>query len=143
MGRDLTLFERMRIVTDQHRQRELAGLDTDALLQRSIRENITRLFNIRQGHAPAQPDLGIPTPTEIAYDFPHSIETVRQCLMRSIEKYEPRLLKVQLNYVEVSDDRMSMKFQVNARVQADGVDRGTMAFTVSVGAGGDARVGSN
>ncbi len=112
MFREGSLFERlMRPDPGQRTMQE----DTNALM-RSILHNLQQILNTRQGSAAAQMELGILTPTEIAYNFPDSITQVQRAIRECIEKYEPRLTAVEVSYIEDSDDPLSLRFQITGKL---------------------------
>lgn len=108
-----SLFERLRnpAGTSSHTLEE----DTGALLQ-SILRNLTRILNAREGQCPAQPDYGIPSPSEVAQAYPDSINSVLKTIRHCIERYEPRLRDVQVIPIESDDQQLVVRFQITARL---------------------------
>jgi len=87
---------------------------------RSIGLNLTNLFNSWAGHAPAQMDLGMPAPSEIAHNYPGSITDVQRAIRTCIEKYEPRLTNVRVMHVEGEGDSLQIRFQIDAQLAGQG-----------------------
>jgi type VI secretion system protein len=85
-------------------------------LKRSILNHLQHMFNSRHGHAPAQPDYGIPDLNEFMFEFPDSITPMRQAIERSIEKYEPRLKNVKAIWVRDEDNPLNIRFEISARL---------------------------
>lgn len=108
-----TLFERLTDPDPPGSRR----LELDlGRLKRSILMHLQKMLNSRHGHAPAQPDYGIPDLNEFMFSFPESITPMRQAIERSIEKYEPRLKNVKAAWVADEDDPLNIRFEISARV---------------------------
>ena len=108
-----TLFERL---TDP----DLPGsqrLELDvSRLKRSVLLHLQKMLNSRHGHAPAQPDYGVPDLNEFMFSFPESITTMKQAIERSIEKYEPRLKNVKATWVADEENPLNIRFEISARL---------------------------
>ena len=116
MVRERTLLERLanpdpgedsRMDVDMHR------------LRRSVLGHLQKMLNARHGHAPAQPDYGIPDLNEFMFSMPESITPMRQAIQQSIEKYEPRLKNVVATWVPDEDDPFNIRFDIKARLIGD------------------------
>ena len=108
-------------------------------LLRSIVNNLRHILNSRLGNAPAQPDLGMPAPSEIVRGGPDGIEKILRNLRACIEKYECRLTAVDVAHVESEDDALSLRFQVTARV-AGAKDDVVVSFDTLVDPSGRIRI---
>ncbi len=126
---DRTLFERLAASTPQGGH--VTRLDV-ARLRRSVLGHLRNMLNSRHGHAPAQPDYGIPDLNEFMYAFPESKEPMRQAIQTSIEKYEPRLKNVRATWVPDEDDPLNIRFEITARLVTDDKDV-PVSFTTNVG----------
>ncbi|MBI5867781.1 MAG: type VI secretion system baseplate subunit TssE [candidate division Zixibacteria bacterium] len=129
MINDRTLFERLAAPTPQGGH--VTRLDV-ARLRRSVLSHLRNMLNSRHGHAPAQPDYGIPDLNEFMYAFPESKEPMRQAIQTSIEKYEPRLKNVRATWVPDEDDPLNIRFEITARLVTDDKDV-PVSFTTNVG----------
>lgn len=89
--------------------------DTGELV-RSILRHLQRLLNSRKGHAPAQPDYGVPDSSEVAHNLPGAIREMQREIKQSIEMFEPRLCHVDVAHVEVEGDDLTLRFQITARL---------------------------
>jgi type VI secretion system protein len=108
-----SLFERLRKArTDSVR---ISADDPQEKLRSAIR-NLQNLFNAWAGHAPAQMDLGLPPPSEIAHGYPQSIPLVIKAIRTCIEKYEPRLTDVRVMHVESEEAVLQLRFKVDAKL---------------------------
>lgn len=74
------------------------------------------MLNSRHGHAPAQPDYGIPDLNEFMFAFPDSLTPMRQALQASIEKYEPRLRNVKVVWAPDENNPLNIRFDITARM---------------------------
>jgi type VI secretion system protein len=117
-----TLFERLVNPEPPGARR----LEIDAgHLKRSILNHLQHMFNSRHGHAPAQPDYGIPDLNEFMFEFPDSVTPMRQAIEKSIEKYEPRLKNVKAVWVRDEDNPLNIRFEITARLA---VEKGNIPF---------------
>ena len=128
-----SLFERLRSAADSTSRpfQESAGD-----LQNSIRSNLQNLFNSWIGHAPAQMDLGLPSPSEIAYRYPDSIPEVRRAIENNIEKYEPRLENVRVFHLESEGESLQVSYQIEAMT----LDGESFSFETTVDHSGEVKL---
>jgi type VI secretion system protein len=89
--------------------------DTGELV-RSVLRHLQRLLNSRKGHAPAQPDYGIPDSSEVVHSLPGAIREMQKAIKQSIEMYEPRLCHVDVVHVEVEGEELTLRFQITAQL---------------------------
>lgn len=106
---------------------------------RSVLRNLQHILNSRLGDAPAQPDLGMPSPSEITQAAPDAINLVMRNLRACIEKYEPRLSSIDIAHVEAGDEILTLRFQVTARLVVS-KDGATISFDTVVNPGGHIRL---
>lgn len=62
----------------------------------SITDNLTRLFNAREGIIPHLTGYGLPDISELYRQMPSGAETLRGAIKQTVEKYEPRLKNVRV-----------------------------------------------
>ncbi len=72
------------------------------------------MLNCWHDHAPAVPDYGIPSISELVHSFPESIGFMQRAIRTTIEKYEPRLRRVRVIPVDSEDDILSLNFEISA-----------------------------
>lgn len=130
-----TLFERIRNA-DAPRDPSMT-LDRSRVM-RSVADNLSRIFSSRVGHAPAQMDYGMPDPVEIAMSFPSGVDTLRKALKECIERYEPRLVDVQVLMVETEGDDRNVRLMVRAGLL--GHPNETVSIDTSVDSAGKLQV---
>ncbi|MHC4778421.1 MAG: type VI secretion system baseplate subunit TssE [Planctomycetota bacterium] len=133
-----SLFERLRAAADPTSRpfEESAG---DLL--RSIQANVKNLLGTWTGHAPAQMDMGLPSPSEIAYRYPDSIPEVRRAIEHCLGKYEPRLKDVRVYHVEGEGEgeNLQLRFQVEA-VAVNGDQEERFSFETLVDHSGEIEI---
>jgi type VI secretion system protein len=108
-------------------------------ITKSVLRNLQNILNSRLGDAPAQPDLGMPSPSEITQASPDAINLVMRNLRACIEKYEPRLSGIDIAHVEAGDEILTLRFQVTARLVVS-KDGRTISFDTVVNPGGHIRL---
>lgn len=135
MGNDRTLLER------------LAEPDPDA--RRTIRENtqrlvdsvmrhLQRMLNTRQGHVPIQPEYGMPDITDCAEGSPEALDRIRRAIRTSIEMFEPRLRRVRITHLPVSDD-LNLHFGITGQLLMDR-EQVAVQFSTTVNPSGNATI---
>ena len=129
MVSERTLFERLAN-PDQGTSRRLT-VDVNRL-RKSVILHLRKMLNTRHGHAPAQPDYGIPDLNEFMFSMPESITPMRQAIQTTIEKYEPRLSNVKVSWTPDEDDPLNICFEIEARLQV-GDKAFPVSFTTNVG----------
>jgi type VI secretion system protein len=132
---DETLFERLlrgRPVRDPS-----MSIDR-ARLRRSIAANLERLLSSREGHAPAQPDYGMPDAGEVLHAWQGGPELVRKRLKQVIETYEPRLQDVKV--LQVQDVAFGQTLRYSLRAQLRGMPQENWAFELVVQPTGRLRI---
>jgi type VI secretion system protein len=136
MSRERSILERLAKPRTKG-QRTLAENTTE--ITRSVLRNLQHILNSRLGDAPAQPDLGMPSPSEITQASPDAINLVMRNLRACIEKYEPRLSGIDIAHIEAGDEVLTLRFQVTARL-AVSKDGTTISFDTVVDPGGRIRL---
>jgi len=136
MSRERSILERLAKPSTKG-QRTLTENTTE--ITRSVLRNLQHILNSRLGDAPAQPDLGMPSPSEITQASPDAINLVMRNLRACIEKYEPRLSGIDIAHVEAGDEILTLRFQVTARLVLSR-DGATISFDTVVNPGGHIRL---
>jgi len=96
---------------------------TDRDLRDSILENLTHMCSTRLGTMLTCPDYGIADVSEMIHAFPDAIHIMAQTLRHTIQTYEPRLQQIQVLHVPSEGADLTLRFEVRARVVADGAKR--------------------
>lgn len=90
--------------------------ESDAEVIESVLDHLRRMLNTRQGHVLVAHDYGMPDFTGFS-QAPDARDAIRQAIRDSIKNYEPRLKKVQVNYIET--DQLEIRFEIVATLQAE------------------------
>jgi type VI secretion system protein len=113
MAREKTLLERL---ADPAGYRSLTVADNTQELADSILGHLRKMLNSRQGHALIQPEYGMPDVTEFIQNLPEMVDAVQRGIRNSIEKFEPRLRNVAVNYVLSPDLGANLRFEITAEL---------------------------
>lgn len=100
----------------------------------SIVDNLSRLFNARQGALEHLEGYGLPEIAEIYRDAPASIPRLRRAIRQAVRTYEPRLTDVQVSHRPAGNDRtaVSLTFLLSARLVGQDAIRFETVFQSSV-----------
>lgn len=137
MVRGRTLLERFRDPRPNEPMR--ATQDLEALAD-SILQHLAKMLNTRRGGPLIQPDdYGMIDLSDVLHQFPDSITDVQKAIRAAIEKYEPRLRNVKVDYERSEVDLLTLKFKITAQIA---VERGRdlVAFETVVEPSGQVRV---
>lgn len=115
MSRERTFLERL---ARPDAARDRTAREDPGEIVRSVLGNLQRILNARLGNAPAQPDLGMPAPSDIVRSGAEASGWIADTLKACIEKYEPRLTDVRVSPLEGEGEVLTLRFQVNARIAA-------------------------
>jgi type VI secretion system protein len=118
MHRHVTLLERLSIAAQGERARTIQE-DRGAVI-RSILRNMQMVLNSRQGHAPAQMDLGIPPPHELMQGFPGTLDVAQKSIRQCIQRYEPRVTAVVVAYAPGEEPVQQVSFRISAQLAGEG-----------------------
>jgi type VI secretion system protein len=115
MGRERTLLERIaeRGGRASSRYEASAGEDLEVLME-SVRNNLVRLLNARHGMSEAQPEYGLPALNDLTVGAGEYVRRTQEAIRRSIEKFEPRLRRVQVSLREDRSTAQTLVFRVDA-----------------------------
>jgi type VI secretion system lysozyme-like protein len=100
------LFERL----------ERGARDLDEL--RSIVAHLHVLLNTVHGSHGGDPSLGRPDLTDLVHSYPEGVRAAERAIRGAIERFEPRLVEVDVRAVE-SNDALALAFQIRARRATD------------------------
>jgi type VI secretion system protein len=116
VSREQTLLERMAASTadrTQSRYAPTAQEDLGALVE-SVRRQLVRLLNSRQGMSEAAPDYGLPALADLMAGRDDYIQMVQEAIRTTIETYEPRLRRVRVTHRAEEGTRQTLFFRVDA-----------------------------
>ncbi len=113
--RERTLLERL---ADPRADQPLSATENPEVIAESILRHLRKMLNTRQGHVLTQPEYGMPDLTEFIQNLPEVVSTVQQAIRTSVEKFEPRLRNVSVQYVP-SDAWPHVRFEVTGELKTD------------------------
>jgi type VI secretion system protein len=111
--REERLLERLRNWEKNPKRRERADVSR---ISDSILWHLQRILNTRQGNVLIAEDYGIPDFTEFLFSYPDSVREMEKSIRLTIQKYEPRLTGVRVNFIPQEEDILSLRFQIAARL---------------------------
>jgi type VI secretion system protein len=104
----------------------------------SIKDNLTRIFNTRDGLLPHLKGHGLPDISEIYRTMPHGIERLEEAMVSTIEKNEPRLRNIKVTRHQGADRAMTLAFSISG--EAPGL--GTITFQTTFFTNGQSSIAS-
>lgn len=115
MGREKTLLERLSDRNSAARAVQ-TGTTVESLddLLESVRRNLARLLNSRQGMSETAPDYGLPALTDLTVGTSDYIRKLLDSIRDTIEHYEPRLRNVRVTLREDESSNTTKVFRVEA-----------------------------
>jgi type VI secretion system protein len=103
----------------------------------SILDHLNRMFNTREGTLPHLVDYGLPDISEIYRKMPHGIKELQLAIKRCVERYEPRLKNVRVQFKENKPTDFRMVFLIQGDYKRGG---GTVRFQTTFMSNGDRSV---
>jgi len=136
MAREQTLLERVasRSTVGQRSRYEASATEDVEALMESVRGQLRRILNARQGMSEAMPDYGLPAITDLLIGE-DAILRVQEALRTTIEKYEPRLRRVRVVQVANEDHPHVLSFRVEAVLVGRSGEHRVWYETMVTGAG--------
>lgn len=95
-----------------------SGTDPGKIVD-SVLEHLQRILNTRHGSVQIAEDYGLPDFTDIVNNYPESIRDLERSIRHMIQKYEPRLSGVRVNFIPQENDMLSLSFKIVARLELD------------------------
>ena len=95
----------------------------------SVMDHLSRMFNTRVGSISYLPDYGLPDISEVYRTLPDGLENLRDAIRCTVEKYEPRLVNVRVQYQEPESGRQRIVFIINGQIKGGGQVRFQTTFT--------------
>jgi len=100
----------------------------------SILNHLKVLLNARQGGSPSAEQFGIPDFADIVHSFPVAIQTIQRAIKDSIQRFEPRLVQVNVRHV-TSENPLVLRYEITAQALR-GNSRVPLKLTTQISAGG-------
>jgi type VI secretion system protein len=86
----------------------------------SVLSHLQRILNTRQGNVPIAADYGVPDFLDFLQSFPESVHEVERDIKSAIDKFEPRLSGVVVNFIPDEDATLILRFQIIAGLSGEG-----------------------
>jgi len=114
--REERLLERIRSWKKEPNRRSRGE---QARMIESIVAHLQRILNTRQGDVPIADDYGVPELTHFLYAYPDSVREIESSIQQAIEKYEPRLSGIKVEFSPQEDDVSCLRFRIDARLATE------------------------
>ena len=112
----LTIFDTFRLIS---KNSEGFGNGTSFTEIDSILEHLRNVLNTRQGSVQIAENYGMPDLTNFpGENLSASVLELEKIIKTTIERYEPRLVNIKVNYSPVSSDNLTLKFGLSAEIIA-------------------------
>lgn len=108
--------------------------DVEALME-SVRRNLGRLLNARQGMCETAPDYGLPALTDLTIGSADYVQRVQEAIRVTVEKYEPRLRRLRVSLAPDEEKRQTLAFRIDAVLVGRGGEHRVWYQTRMTGAG--------
>jgi type VI secretion system protein len=112
MNQELKLCERLR--NPQIALQRTIKEDVSALYQ-SVKNQLQKILNTKQGQSLTCPDYGMPDFTEFKFNLPDAVKDMERAIQYTIEKYEPRIQNVQVKFMSKTDN-LQLNFEIKAEI---------------------------
>lgn len=110
--------------------------DLHAILQ-SVVAYITKILNTRQGSSLLDPDFGIPDFTGVGGNVnSEDIKQFRADIAQTIERNEPRVREVQVDFTPAGGSEASLMFTLNFKLAIKPFDQTPVTLYSKVGSSG-------
>jgi type VI secretion system protein len=125
MAREQSLLDRLGTLGSGSRARyEASATENVELLMESVRRNLVRLLNSRQGMSEAVLDYGLPSLTDITTTSTDYVQVVIEEIRKVVEKYEPRLKHIRVTALKTEDEKVAAGTQnLACRIEATLIGR--------------------
>jgi type VI secretion system protein len=80
----------------------------------SVLEHLRNMCSTRRGSMLARPDYGLPDIGELVHSFPEALTKIRDALLLTIQRYEPRLKNVRVTHVPSESLELLVRFEIRA-----------------------------
>ena len=114
--REQRLLER---ISSWKKHPERRGREDRGLVLESVLRHLQKILNTRQGSVPIGEDYGVPDFTEFLHDYPESLRAMERAIRHTIQKYEPRLKAVRVNFLPPDDEALVVRFQIAAKLDLE------------------------
>ena len=111
--REDRLIERIRL---REKEPGRSAAENPGKVRDSILRHLQKILNTRRGGVPIADDYGVPDFTDFLRTYPDAVNEIEKSIRTTIQKYEPRLNSVRVKFIPQEDDRLSLSFQIVAKL---------------------------
>ena len=106
----------------------------------SIRQNIERMLNVRQGSLAHMPDFGLPDFNDLIFEFPDALLQLVRAVESYLLTYEHRLTNVEVGFDHPNSDPLIVKLRIQAEFMVPGGGPRRLVFSTILTGSGQAYV---
>lgn len=117
---NIRLFERIEQWEDRAHSR--SGVTSKRCID-SVVEHLNKLLNVRQGSTLMDPEYGVPDFSDVRTSYPDCLNDLQRAVSVAIERYEPRLRDVHVEFVEKDARSLKLIFRIEAMLNDEGEGR--------------------
>ncbi len=114
----------------------IGNVSFEAARLQSVIDHVTRLLNSRRGMLIHLPEYGLPDIQEVYNNMPKSVDFLAREIKATIERFEPRLRRVEVTQQSTDD----AEFKLNFLIRAELVGGDKVKFFTMFSTAGNARV---
>ncbi len=85
----------------------------------SVIQYLQKLLNSKQGTTLMDDAYGMPDFTDLTVLFPDSVRDIERSISETMQRYEPRLSQVKVDFVFQDEESLSLRFQIHAVLKTD------------------------
>ncbi len=92
------------------------------IYRQSLLRHLQIIFNTRQGNAASNPEFGLPdfNDLDMKYGFLQAVREIIKAIKFNIERFQPGLSRVRVNYIEDELNPLELKFEIVGQVNLNG-----------------------
>jgi type VI secretion system protein len=110
------LLERIR---DWETHPDMRSSEDRSRVIESISRHLQNLLNLKKGTTLLDREVGMPEFSDFVSDFPDSVRDVQRAAKLTIEKYEPRLGDITVNFISNDENDFTLYFEIRAVIKDD------------------------
>jgi type VI secretion system protein len=110
------LLERIR---DWETHPDMRSSEDRSRVIESISRHLQNLLNLKKGTTLLDREIGMPEFSDFVSDFPDSVRDVQRAAKLTIEKYEPRLGDITVNFISNDENDFTLYFEIRAVIKDD------------------------
>jgi type VI secretion system protein len=107
----------------------------EANLTASVAGHLAKMLSTRAGSVQTLPDYGLPDLNDMRLSLHDALSQSRQAIESFIERYEPRLSKVQVTSLPRDHHHLSLSFRIDGLLEVGG-DKRPVQFAASLDGSG-------